>query len=245
MAALAALVGARGSTVVVQGAPSGVGSGALVLGGVGVSAALLLRLRGFCVSDVLYVSRATFKHGVATLGSGLQSVSTALARVRTVLSERIDALSGRVEEGLAAQAALAADAAATRAGVDAMGEQLTLVSGSLEEVEAKLAGISAKQDFSCRGIYLLCSVVSQTLKDGGAAGAAAGAQAYGALPAKGAPAQGGAASLLELLNGHAAGQPAAAVHVPPLAPMTGTVREQLAAISSLAASNLNLAAAYA
>jgi hypothetical protein len=247
VAALSTLVGARGSLTVVQGAPSGGASSALLLGGLGVGAAALLRLRGLGFEDVMYVTGAAFKRSVATINTGLQSVSTALARVRTALSERIDALSARVEEGLAAQAALAADAAATRAGVGELGAQMAQIASGVEEVESKLVGVSAKQDFACRGIYLLCSVVSQTLKDNnGAPGGGAGSDARGKLtPAGALPAHGGnASSLAQLLGNHVAscGGDAAAVATPHLGPLSGTVQEQLAAISSLAANNLKMCA---
>ncbi len=240
VASLSALVSARSTMTVVHSGAAPSTSSALVLGGLGVSAALLLRLRGgVLLDDVMYVSRATFKSGVTTLGSGIQSVSAALARARAVLTERLDALSARVEDGLAAQAALAEDTSATRAGVAALGEQLA-------HVEDKLDGMAAKQEFACRGIYVLCSVVSQWLKESGApvapdALAPAQPRVYAKLPAAGGGAP--AASLAELLGSSpaaAAGDGRAAA--PHLLPLTGTLQEQLAAISSLAAVNLNLAA---
>ena len=187
----------------------------LILGSVAVvGGAALLRLRG--LDNVLYVSRASFRNGVSTLGAGLQSVSVALARVRTALSERIDALGSRLNE-------VASDVEQTRAGVESLGEQLSTVEG-------KLDAVSSKQDFACRGVYLLCSAVSQALSKNGSAGASDKSDAskklqHHALEEK---------SLLELLaapssGGHECGPP-----------LTGTLQEQLAAISTLAAANLNM-----
>ena len=239
VAALSALVSGaalRSGVTASAAAPSSAVSNALVLGGVGaLGAAVLLRVGGLGMDEVMYVSRATFKSGVATLGGGLQSVTAALGRVRAALSERIDALTSRVEEGLAQQEALARVAAETHDGVGALCEQMGAVEG-------KLDGVQAKQDFACRGIYLLCSVVSQTIKDGGGAQAQAGHDARGfakLAPAGAAAANSGSASLLELLG---ANPPASAAATPHLAPLTGTVQEQLAAISSLAAINCQLEA---
>jgi hypothetical protein len=247
VAALSSLVAARGSQAAAQ-APSGSGSGTntlILVGGLGLGA-VVLRARGVALlDDLMYVSRASFKQGVSTLGNGLQSVSTALARVRTVLSDRLDALTARVEEGLAAQTALAADAAAARAGVGELGAQMAQIASGVDEVESKLVSVGAKQDFACRGIYLLCSVVSQTLKDAPGGGGGNGGEARGKqLPAAGGGGGNTAASLAALLGSHVAGGDTAAAAAPMthLGPLTGTVQEQLAAISSLAAVNLNLAA---
>jgi hypothetical protein len=165
------------------------------------------------------VSRASFRQGVSTLGAGLQSVSVALARVRSALSERIDALAGRVGE-------VASDVEATRAGVESLGEQLSAVEG-------KLDGVSHKQDFACRGVYLLCSAVSQALqKEGGSSDARDASKKL----------QAGAhvdKSLLEMLAAPLAGSSESAV-LSQQPQLTGTLQEQLTAISTLAAANLNL-----
>lgn len=178
-------------------------------------------MRGLGVDNLLYVSRASFRSGVSTLGAGLQSVSVALARVRSALTERLDALSGRVNE-------VASDVASTRAGVESLGEQLSAVEGKLDDV-------SQKQDFANRGVYLLCSAVSQAMsKDGGSTGPSDARDASKKLPSNADK------TLLEMLAAPSAGcSESAALMSQPLL-MTGTLQEQLAAISTLAAVNLNM-----
>ena len=214
VATLAALVAARGSSLTVVHSGSHGNHGLLLGTGVAVvGGAAFLRLRG--LDNVLYVTRASFRNGVSTLGAGLQSVSVALARVRTALSERIDALSSRLSD-------VASDVEQTRAGVESLGEQLSTVEG-------KLDAVSSKQDFACRGVYLLCAAVSQALRKDGSAGSSDMSDAskklqHHALEDK---------ALLELLAA-----PPSGGHE--CVPLTGTLQEQLTAISTLAAANLNL-----
>jgi hypothetical protein len=221
VAALAALVSARGSSLtVVHG--SGSSSNALVLGACVVGGAAVLHMRGLGMDNLLWVSRASFRSGVSTLGAGLQSVSVALARVRSALTERLDALSGRVNE-------VASDVASTRAGVESLGEQLSAVEGKLDDV-------SQKQDFANRGVYLLCSAVSQAMsKDGSSTGPSDARDASKKLPPNTDK------TLLEMLAAPSASgcSESAALMSQPLL-MTGTLQEQLAAISTLAAVNLNM-----
>ena len=215
VAALAALVAARGSSLTVVHGGSGSNTGLLIGTSVAVvGGAAFLRLRG--LDNVLYVTRAGFRHGVSTLGAGLQSVSVALARVRSALSERIDALGSRLSD-------VASDVEQTRAGVESLGEQLSTVEG-------KLDAVSSKQDFACRGVYLLCHAVSQALRKDGSAGSSDMSDAskklqHHALEDK---------TLLELL----AAPPSSGGRE--CVPLTGTLQEQLAAISTLAAANLNM-----
>lgn len=205
VAALAALVSARGSSLVAAHGSSS--NNALIFGGVAFSGAALLHMRGLGVDNLLYVSRASFRQGVSTLGAGLQSVSTALARVRTALSERIDALGARVAE-------VGTSVEATARGVESLGEQL-------DGMSTKLDGVSSKQDFACRGVFLLCSAVSQALnKDGGSAGSNDTSK-----------------KLQEMLAA-----PSCETGSAPLMPLTGSLQEQLAAISSLAARNMAVGA---
>ena len=212
VAALATLVAARGSHTFVH---SGSGSNGLLIGTsvAVVGGVAFLRLRG--LDNVLYVTRASFRNGVSTLGAGLQSVSVALARVRSALSERIDALSSRLSE-------VASDVEQTRAGVESLGEQLSTVEG-------KLDAVSRKQDFACRGVFLLCHAVSQALRKDGSAGSGDMSDAskklqHHALEDK---------TLLELLETPSSGGQECV-------PLTGTLQEQLTAISTLAAANLNM-----
>jgi hypothetical protein len=202
---------------------SGSSSNALILGGACVVVGgAALHMRGLGMDNLLYVSRASFKSGVSTLGAGLQSVSVALARVRSALSERIDALSSRVGE-------VASDVASTRAGVESLGEQLSAVEGKLDDV-------SAKQDFANRGVYLLCSAVSQAMsKDGGSTGPSDARDASNKL------APNADKTLLEMLAAPLSSgcSESALLASQPLL-MTGTLQEQLAAISTLAAVNLNM-----
>ena len=212
VAALAALVAARGSSslTVVHGSGSNhgllIGTSVAVVGG-----AAFLRLRG--LDNVLYVTRASFRNGVSTLGAGLQSVSVALARVRSALTERIDAVALRLSD-------VASDVEQTRAGVESLGEQLSTVEG-------KLDAVSSKQDFACRGVYLLCHAVSQALRKDGSAGSSDMSDVSKKLQHNNALED---KTLLELLAA-----PSSGGHVP----LTGTLQEQLTAISTLAAANLN------
>ena len=219
VAALAALVGARGSGLTVVHGNSGSSSTALILGSVAVvGGAAVLHSRG--LDNLLYVSRASFRSGVSTLGAGLQSVSVALARVRTALSERIDALAQNV-------GVVAAAVEETKAGVESLGEQLTAVEGKLDDV-------SSKQDFANRGVYLLCSAVSQALqKEHGSTGSSDPRDASKKLQPNVDK------SLLEMLAAPSPGGSESAALLQPLL-MTGTLQEQLAAISTLAAVNLNM-----
>ena len=218
VAALAALVAARGSSSHTVAHGSGSSSNALLLGGVVVvGSAAVLRMRG--LDNLLYVSRASFRQGVSTLGAGLQSVSVAIARVKSALSERIDGLAARV-------GAVATDVEATRAGVESLGEQLSAV-------EVKLDGVSQKQDFACRGVYLLCSAVNTALQKESGSPASSDARDASKKPLPGTD-----KSLLEMLAAPSGGCESVAL-APPL---TGTWQEQLAAISTLAAVNLNMSA---
>ena len=212
VAALAALVAARGSSLTVVHGGSGSNTGLLIGTSVAVvGGAAFLRLRG--LDNVLYVTRAGFRHGVSTLGAGLQSVSVALARVRSALSERIDALGSALSD-------VASDVEQTRVGVESLGEQLSTVEG-------KLDAVSSKQDFACRGVYLLCHAVSQALRKDGAAGSSDMSDVSKKLQHNNALED---KTLLELLAA-----PSSGGHVP----LTGTLQEQLTAISTLAAANLN------
>ncbi len=130
----------------------GKGSNLVVLaGGLGVVA--LLHVRG-TLSDYLYVTRAQFRHGVSTLGSGITALSSALARAKAALAEKLEALSGRVDDVAASQAAIAEEVAGARSDID--------------ELNQAIASLSAKQDVGNRGIFMLCTAVSSLFKQSGA-----------------------------------------------------------------------------
>ena len=171
------------------------------------------------IGSVVYPAAELIEPGVVRVIEGNRFTLGELDGSR---SERIEALSSRVGE-------VASDVASTRAGVESLGEQLSAVEGKLDDV-------SQKQDFANRGVYLLCSAVSQAMsKDGGSTGPSDARDASKKL----APIAD--KTLLEMLAAPSSSgcNESALLSSQPLL-MTGTLQEQLAAISTMAAVNLNM-----
>ena len=113
-------------------------------------AALALRLLGYSMSDVWWVSKAQFRTTTDALREGVAAVASALARVRSELLEKIGVVDANVDR---TREELKADVAG-------VSRKVSSVSDSLQVIEAKLAGIEGGLRTANRGIFLLCHVVS-------------------------------------------------------------------------------------
>lgn len=110
--------------------------------------AIVLRIRGYTLDKLLYVTRANFK-------DSMNALSQALAKAKDKLAQRIDALTSRLDHAAEMQDRIAEDVADIQLRVQGMGGMPEL----LQSMDGKL-------EFSHRGVYLLCAVLRDALKEG-------------------------------------------------------------------------------
>ena len=101
------------------------------------------------LSELFFVSRASFRRGIEEISSRLEYVRLSMGRFRRRLMQRVDELHSQNEETYE----------------------------HVLSIESKCVRLDEKVDFSNAGIHLLCSVVSQAIVSGGATVAGTSEQA--------------------------------------------------------------------
>lgn len=148
--------GSRGVTVVTG---NGGESRSYLLVPVALVGGYLVYMRvvhGVRACDYMYVTRRSFRQGLASVGNTMAQISSAVAKVRQQLTERLEALSVKVEEGLDVQTEMRKELGDVSISLETVGQEVT-------DINAKLDGLSEKQDFANKGIFLLCNVVSEAM----------------------------------------------------------------------------------
>eukprot|EP00899_Mesostigma_viride_P010321 jgi/Mesvir1/19290/Mv10365-RA.1 len=168
------LATARGVTVVHAGQNGSSGRSVLLpLAFVAVVAGGgYLYYKGIKLSDIMYVSRRSFKGAVAQLGAGLDSLSSKIAAVKQQLHARLEAMGLKMEEGMADIRSdvssvdnrvrdMGREVAQVHRNLQRVGDDVAAVQALISGLELKLDGVALRQDFTNKGIYALCEVAGK------------------------------------------------------------------------------------
>eukprot|EP00968_Pinguiococcus_pyrenoidosus_P005710 scaffold368_cov258-Pinguiococcus_pyrenoidosus.AAC.73 len=117
--------------------------------------------KGVTVQDVAWVSKATFKIAQRTIGCSIDHLKKAILTLRGELTGKIEAVDDRVAELAEAQATIGEDVKTVGKRVDEVGDDVGKIDDLLQDMQAQLDGLMARQDYTNRGIYILCAMVAQ------------------------------------------------------------------------------------
>lgn len=120
-------------------------------------------VRGSTFTDLMYVTRHSFKRGLATLTAGLSNVSSAVIKVHQQMSERFDLLSDKVDSGLDAQRRTQEKVEQIREELSQVGLDVAGVQRMVQDVEEKIDRVVAAQGVTNKGVHLLCSAFHSRL----------------------------------------------------------------------------------
>ncbi|CAM6100231.1 unnamed protein product [Calypogeia fissa] len=158
----------RPITVVNGSSGSGVNFGSLFLPAavIGVAGYGYMWLRGWSLSDIMYVTKRNMNNAVASMGKQLDSVSSALITTKRQLTTRLDFMSRSLEDNTAVTNAIDTQVSVIRGEVAQVGLEMRDVNKHIEGLEGKIDEVAEKQDFANQGIVLLCRFVLQGLEGG-------------------------------------------------------------------------------
>eukprot|EP00249_Psilotum_nudum_P014542 c24876_g1_i1 orf=214-1185(+) len=120
-----------------------------------------LRWKGFCISDLMYVTRRSMSNAVTTVSKQMEQVSTALTATKQQLSSKLEHLSSNLDQSIEMQEALKDQVEVVHCGVSRVGLEIETVQRLMEGLEGKIHRIESKQDIATKGIVFLCSFVQQ------------------------------------------------------------------------------------
>lgn len=109
----------------------------------------------------MYVSRRTFKQGVAGLTAGLDALNARLQDAKARLLARIAEVSKKQDQAAALQAAIQDDLRLVAGDVDSIRSQVGDIHAAVFDMDGAIADMSADQRHSLLGIYILCRAVNE------------------------------------------------------------------------------------
>lgn len=137
----------------------------LSVGGLGVVAVLYLRLvKGWTISDFMWVTRRSLRQGFQQVNSGLEGLSARMADIKAKLQARIAELTRKQDETIVAQAQLKAQLKRVGDDVEVTRGQVGQIHGLVLDMEASMSEVGANQRLANQGIYVLCKAVGELMQ---------------------------------------------------------------------------------
>jgi hypothetical protein len=155
---LRSLASSSRTVTVVQG---GNGSGvsfttfvlpAAVVGAVGYG---YMKWKGFSFGDVMYVTRRGMNSAVEQMGKQLEHVSAALSSTRKHVNQRLDTVSGKLDDSVAMTGLIKDQVEEVKSTVGRSIYEIGNVNQKMEGLGLKIDEIQESQSFANQGIYLL------------------------------------------------------------------------------------------
>lgn len=118
-----------------------------------------LRLRGWNMEDVVYVTRGFFKRAIDALSDRVDGVAQDLRAAREELTRRLMAVQTRVDDIASKQREAGKTAEHAASSAEKARREVEALRGELQAVGKKVNQLQEKQESANKGIFLLCRFV--------------------------------------------------------------------------------------
>jgi hypothetical protein len=129
--------------------------------GVMVTLGYLTLGRRWRLNDFYYVTRRAFREGMASLATGIESVSARISDLKARVQARLVEISRKQDEAAVAQATMSARIADIGNDVDTVRSQMREVHSAVMEIDSALGELGDNQKHALLGIYVLVKAVSE------------------------------------------------------------------------------------